>query len=161
MDERAGKTQSRKRRLQFMTTACSGINQGRFFRFAVGKIASDHQINTATAIDSLHHRAMNTQAQISPVMHKLSIYIAAARRRPLPTAVIEKTKHHILDTLAAMISGSRLTPGKKAISYVKTLGGAKEAAVIGSKIVTTAVNAALANGMLAHADETDDFMRRR
>ena len=99
---------------------------------------------------------MRTQAQISPVMHKLSVYIAAALRRPLPTPVIEKTKHHILDILAAMISGSRLTPGKKAISYVKTLGGAKEAAVIGSKLVTTAVNAALANGMLAHADETDD-----
>ena len=99
---------------------------------------------------------MNMHTQISPVMHKLSGYIAAGLRRPLPTAVIEKTKHHILDTLAAMISGSRLTPGKKAISYVKTLGGAKEAAVIGSKIVTTAVNAALANGMLAHADETDD-----
>jgi 2-methylcitrate dehydratase PrpD len=28
--------------------------------------------------------------------------------------------------------------------------------VIGSNIITTAVNAALANGMLAHADETDD-----
>ena len=28
--------------------------------------------------------------------------------------------------------------------------------MIGSRIVTTAVNAALANGMLAHADETDD-----
>jgi 2-methylcitrate dehydratase PrpD len=47
-------------------------------------------------------------------------------------------------------------PGIKAIVYVKTLGGVNEAGVIGSKIVTTAVNAALANGMLAHADETDD-----
>ena len=28
--------------------------------------------------------------------------------------------------------------------------------MVGSKIVTAAVNAALANGMLAHADETDD-----
>ncbi len=89
-------------------------------------------------------------------MRDVSIYIAAALRRPLPPAVVEKTKHHILDTIAAMISGSRLTPGRKAISYVKTLGGAKEAGVIGSRIVTTAVNAALANGMLAHADETDD-----
>ena len=58
--------------------------------------------------------------------------------------------------MAAMVSGSRLTPGKKAIAYVKTLGGVKEAGVIGSRIVTTAINAALANGMLAHADETDD-----
>jgi 2-methylcitrate dehydratase PrpD len=89
-------------------------------------------------------------------MRELSAYIASALRRPLPAPVIEKTKHHILDTIAAMLSGSRLTPGKKAIAYVKTLGGVKEACVIGSNLVTTAVNAALANGMLAHADETDD-----
>ena len=94
--------------------------------------------------------------QISPVMHQLSSYIAAARRKPLSAAVVEKTKHHILDTIAAMVSGSRLAPGKKAIGYVGTLGGVKESSVIGSKIVTAAVNAALANGMLAHADETDD-----
>ncbi len=95
-------------------------------------------------------------SQISPVMRRLSGYIAKALRRPLPPAVVEKTKHHILDTIAAMVSGSRLAPGKKAIAYVKTLGGVKEACVIGSNIITTAVNAALANGMLAHADETDD-----
>jgi 2-methylcitrate dehydratase PrpD len=95
-------------------------------------------------------------SQISPVMRRLSAYIASALRRPLPPAVIEKTKHHILDTIAAMISGSRLAPGMRAIGYVKTLGGVKEACVIGSNIISTAVNAALANGMLAHADETDD-----
>jgi len=95
-------------------------------------------------------------SQISPVMSQLSAYIASALRRSLAPAVIEKTKHHILDTLAAMISGSRLAPGMRAIGYVKTLGGVKEACVIGSNIITTAVNAALANGMLAHADETDD-----
>jgi 2-methylcitrate dehydratase PrpD len=96
------------------------------------------------------------QPQISPMMRRLSAYIAAALRRPLPFVVAEKTKHHILDTIAAMISGSRLTPGIKAISYVKTLGGVKEASVVGSGMVTSAMNAALANGMLAHADETDD-----
>lgn len=55
-----------------------------------------------------------------------------------------------------MVSGSRLPPGKIAISFTKTQGGASEATVVGSKIVTSAANAALANGMLAHADETDD-----
>lgn len=95
-------------------------------------------------------------SQISPVMQRLSAYIAPTIGRQLPAPVIEKTKHHVLDTVAAMISGSRLAPGRHAIDYVKSLGGAKEACVIGSKIITTAVNAALANGMLAHADETDD-----
>jgi 2-methylcitrate dehydratase PrpD len=85
---------------------------------------------------------------------RLSGYIAS--RTPLPAAVVEKTKHHILDTIAAMVSGSRLLPGRKAVSYVRTLGGTKQACVAGSGFLTTAENAALANGMLAHADETDD-----
>src|SRR5712675_2966082 len=89
-------------------------------------------------------------------MQTLSAYIAGALRRPLPPALLEKTRHHLLDTIAAMVSGSRLPPGKKAISFAKTLGGTKEAFVVGSRIVTSAANAALANGMLGHADETDD-----
>ena len=93
---------------------------------------------------------------MSPLMKELSAYIAGALKRPLPEEVVEKTKHHVLDTIAAMVSGSRLLPGKKAIAYVKTLGGATEACVIGSRVTTTAQHAALANGMLGHADETDD-----
>jgi 2-methylcitrate dehydratase PrpD len=95
-------------------------------------------------------------AEISPLMKTLSEYIAGALKRPLPKEVAEKTRHHVLDTFAAMVSGSRLLPGKKAIAYAKTLGGAKEATVIGSRVVTLAQHAALANGMLGHADETDD-----
>jgi 2-methylcitrate dehydratase PrpD len=89
-------------------------------------------------------------------MTQLASYIAQALRKPLPGPVVEKTKHHVLDTLAAMVSGSRLLPGRQAISFVSTLGGAKEACVAGSRIVTSAIHAALANGMAAHADETDD-----
>src|SRR5581483_3020848 len=83
-------------------------------------------------------------------------YIAQAPRRRLPAAVAEKTKHHLLDTIAAMVSGSRLLPGRKAIAYARTRGGTKEAGVVATNIITTAENAALANGMLAHSDETDD-----
>jgi 2-methylcitrate dehydratase PrpD len=96
------------------------------------------------------------QDAVSPLMRQLSGYIASAQRNALPAPVVEKTKHHLLDTIAAMVSGSRLLPGRKGISFVKALGGTKEACVIGSRIVTTATNAALANGICAHADETDD-----
>ena len=95
-------------------------------------------------------------AAISPVMRELAGYIAKALRNRLPAAVAEKARHHTLDTIAAMVSGSRLLPGRMAISYVKTLGGKREASVAGSRIVTSAVHAALANAMCAHADETDD-----
>lgn len=93
---------------------------------------------------------------ISPVTRQLSGYIATALRRKLPVPVAERAKLHILDTFAAMISGSRLAPGEQAIRYVKTLGGKPEAGVMGTRIVTSTLNAALANGMFGHADETDD-----
>lgn len=95
--------------------------------------------------------------EISPVMRGLASYISRALTKPLPGAVTERTKHHMLDTIAAMVSGSRLLPGRRAISYAETLGGAKQACVVGTRLVTTAQNAAFANGMLAHADETDDM----
>ncbi|MEY4598887.1 MAG: hypothetical protein RLZZ445_1684 [Pseudomonadota bacterium] len=98
----------------------------------------------------------NSKTTVSPLMKTLATYMAGAAKKPLPKHVAEKTKHHLLDTIAAMVSGSRLLPGTKAIAYAKTLGGAPQSLVIGSKIVTNAEQAAHINGMLAHADETDD-----
>jgi 2-methylcitrate dehydratase PrpD len=44
-----------------------------------------------------------------------------------------------------------------AISFVRTQGGVPEASVVTTDIKTSAINAALVNGMFAHADETDDY----
>ncbi len=90
------------------------------------------------------------------VMDQLSRYIAAAGDRPLPPAVHQKTKFHVLDTLAAMVSGSRLKPGEVAIKFAASQGGVAEAQVIGSNLVVPAINAAMCNAYMAHADETDD-----
>src|SRR6476619_1764952 len=94
--------------------------------------------------------------EITSMTRVLSDYIAAAATRELPPAVAEKTCHHILDTLAAIISGSRLRAGELAITYVKRLGGTPEATLIGTPLVIPVEHAALANGMAGHADETDD-----
>jgi len=95
-------------------------------------------------------------ANISPLMTTLSTYMADAGTRPLPEAVVEKTKQMILDTLAAAISGSELPPGRFAINFARTYGGDRVATVAGSTVVCGPIEAALANGMLAHSDETDD-----
>jgi 2-methylcitrate dehydratase PrpD len=94
--------------------------------------------------------------EISAPTRVLSEYVAGALARALPEAVVEKARHHILDTLAAMVSGSELKPGRLAIGYAAAQGGAPEASIVGTRLRASAVNAALANGMLAHADETDD-----
>src|SRR5256714_13227577 len=93
---------------------------------------------------------------VSPVMDKLSKYMSEAGERALPDEVVEKAKHHVLDTLAAMISGSEIRPGRAAIEFVRAYGGKEVAAVVSSDIVCGPIEAALANGVLAHADETDD-----
>lgn len=96
---------------------------------------------------------MSSSSSITP---RLIDYMAGARSGELPPNVLEKAKHHILDTLAAMVSGSVLKPGVLARQYVEQQGGPAEAQVVGSSMVVSAVNAAIANGMMAHADETDD-----
>ena len=83
--------------------------------------------------------------------------MAGARTRALSERVVIATKQRIVDTLAAIVSGARLLPGQVAIDYVRALGGTAEACVATTSIVATAVNAAFANAMCAHADETDDF----
>src|SRR4029077_14152535 len=60
-----------------------------------------------------------SKAAVSPLMTTLSTYRAEAARHPLPDAVVEKTKHMILDTLAAAISGAELPPGKFAINFAR------------------------------------------
>ena len=88
---------------------------------------------------------------------RLARYMAAARERSLPPRVVLAAKHRILDTLGAVVSGARLKPGEVAIEYVRGQGGVPEACVATTNIMTSAVNAALANAMFGHADETDDF----
>ena len=95
-------------------------------------------------------------SEIGPVMEALSAYMAAAKDRALAADVVEKAKHHILDTFAAMVSGTKLGPGQAALTLARAQAGRTVATVVGSNIVTGAMDAALVNGVLAHSDETDD-----
>jgi 2-methylcitrate dehydratase PrpD len=113
-------------------------------------------LKVAPAFASGRLEAAPTDASVSPVMAALSDYMAAAKDRALPAEVIEKAKHHILDTFAAMLSGSKLPPGRAALALARSQSGRRVATVIGSTVLTGPVDAALVNGVLAHSDETDD-----
>ena len=89
------------------------------------------------------------------MIRSLSAYMAKAIDRPLPAKVAEKTKHHIADSLAAIVSGAKLLPGRKGIEYVSTQGGVAQATVMGTTLSSSVTLAAFANAMSAHADETD------
>jgi 2-methylcitrate dehydratase PrpD len=101
--------------------------------------------------------AARSRAQVvGSVMDALSRYMAAARERPLPPAVIEQTKQHVLDTLAAMVSGTKLLPGQAALRFAATQTHGGAATVVGADFTLDPGTAALVNGTCAQADETDD-----
>ena len=94
------------------------------------------------------------QLPVSQVMTTLSTYMSGAADRALPANVIEATKHHILDTLAAMISGADLPPGRIALQFARAHTGERTATVAGSDIVCGPIEAALANGKAADASQS-------
>ena len=93
---------------------------------------------------------------VGPVMAEVSRYMAAAAERALPAEAVEHAKNHILDTVAAMVSGSELGPGQVALRFARAQGARGSATVVGGNVTLGPLDAALVNGTLAHADETDD-----
>lgn len=92
----------------------------------------------------------------SPATRNVSAFIANALHSEMSDKLIEKAKHHIVDTIAAMISGAALDVGKRALAALPVFAGQEEATVIGAGVRLPAFSAAMLNAMLAHADETDD-----
>src|SRR5262252_1795151 len=107
----------------------------------VGPLAAGRQRSAAPADD---------------ITSTLATYMSEASSRKLPDEVVEKTKHVVLDTFAAMISGSDLPPGRFAIQFARGYKCEKISTVVASNVLCGPIEAALANGMLAHSDETDD-----
>ena len=129
--------------------------RGAGLAFAAAGIPSSRMANAASpgaATDPDAHAGKT----VGHIMEELSAYMAASPDRALPDEVTEKAKQHVLDTFAAMISGSQLPPGKSAIQFARNYGGDKISSVACSNILCGPIEAALTNGMLAHSDETDD-----
>lgn len=100
--------------------------------------------------------ASSAPAAPADLTGQLARYMVAAREQGLPPKALLDAKHRVLDALAAMVSGSKLRAGEAAIRFVRAQGGVAESSVLATSIRTSAILAALANGMFAHADETDD-----
>lgn len=85
----------------------------------------------------------------------LAAYAANAASVELPADVLARARFHVLDTLASMLSGSQLAAGQAALAYAASLSEGA-CLVPGTALRLRPVDAALVNGMSAHADETDD-----
>jgi 2-methylcitrate dehydratase PrpD len=135
----------------FRQYGCPPKTEARLSRRAILQRAA-----SAVAVAGLSRLPLFAEDSVSAPMATLSAYMTAARSRALPEDVTEKAKHHILDTFAAMVSGSQLLPGQSALKFARNYGGEKIATVVCSNILCGPMEAALVNGVLGHSDETDD-----
>ena len=125
---------------------------------------------TAAAMSSRMASAAGRAAQVSllsqtmadfpvgEIMTRLSTYMSEAPERALPEEVMERAKRHVLDTFAAIVSGSELEPGRAALKFARAYGGKPVATIIGDTTLCGPIEAALVNGTMGHADETDDTL---
>ncbi|HEY2467253.1 MAG TPA: MmgE/PrpD family protein [Terracidiphilus sp.] len=120
-----------------------------------GAIAASAALSSWPAIAEKRDEPANATGH-PDITGQLSTYMSEAADRELPPEVVENAKQHILDTIAAMVSGANLPPAETALKFVRGYGGEPIATVVGSAVVCGPIEAALANGMRAHSDETDD-----
>ena len=127
---------------RIVPTIAAGLSRRTVLRSAGGLLA-------ATALPASAAEAVGSATA------RLSAYMSEAAGRTLPEDAAGKTKHHILDTFAAMVSGVDLPPARVALRLAQAHAGGP-AAVAVSQVRCSAIEAAMINGVLAHSDETDD-----
>jgi len=121
------------------------------------------QFLSASSLGALQFLIPTAWAQkdaLSSEMKILSEYMAQAMHNKLSPEVALQAKFHLLDTYAAIISGSELAAGVSGLNYIKRYASSGKCTVMGSKLKASPIDAALANGMMGHADETDDSHNR-
>ena len=89
---------------------------------------------------------------------KLAQFVVHSNFDNMPPEAIDLAKDAIMDGLGVTLGGSTETAGKIVAQYVKEVGGNPQAGVIGHGFKSSAAQAALANGTMAHALDYDDVL---
>jgi 2-methylcitrate dehydratase PrpD len=75
----------------------------------------------------------------------------------VPEEAFRWAKDAILDCIGVALAGAKEDAGSIITEYVREVGGKPESGVLAAGFKTSAANAALANGTLAHALDYDDY----
>ncbi len=105
-----------------------------------------------TQSDQLTEAVITTENATSGMAH----FAAQLRLSQLDTALVSLASMHILDSLAVAVAASTTVHARQVVSTLERIGSFGNATIIGSDLRTTCVDAALANGTMAHGIDFDD-----
>ena len=89
------------------------------------------------------------------VTEELAEWLCAQRWQDVPEPARLKAAEVAYDAVGAMIACSQLPEVLALVKFLRRMGGAAECTMIGHGGLTSLVNAAMANGGMAHGDEAD------
>ncbi|MCX8191629.1 MAG: MmgE/PrpD family protein [Nitrososphaerales archaeon] len=87
---------------------------------------------------------------------KLATWVKSLTFKDIPNKVIENIKLRFLDTIGICLASSTMSFAKIVVDVVKSWDGKEESSLIGFRGKLPMVNAALVNGLMAHALDFDD-----
>ena len=91
------------------------------------------------------------------VTKKIAEFIHDTNFQDIPEDIVAKSKECFLDWHGVALAGTTEESARIILEYVKEAGGKPQASVLGSNFKTNASNAALANGIIGHALDFDDY----
>ncbi|MGA2401124.1 MAG: MmgE/PrpD family protein [Syntrophobacteraceae bacterium] len=91
--------------------------------------------------------------------YRIADFTHALRFDELPPQTVRMTRLAFLDWLGSALRGGSEEPARMALAVLQTQGGLPQATILPSGEKTSALNAALANGIGSHIVELDDVHR--
>ncbi|MCU1486535.1 MAG: hypothetical protein JWN67_3281 [Actinomycetia bacterium] len=98
---------------------------------------------------------MEADVETSEITRTLTEYLVGLEFGDIPSDVVESAKLYTLECLGHMVSAQAQQVSQMVVAYVRQLGAAPQAIVVGTGIRTAVAEAAYANGTFAHADELE------
>ena len=89
------------------------------------------------------------------ITQTLAHWLCTQRWQDLQPPVQQKAVDVVFDSVGAMIACSRLPEVESIVKFLRRMGGTAECTMIGHAGLTSVVNAAMANGGMAHGNESD------
>jgi len=100
---------------------------------------------------------MDAERDGRSVIERLAEYTAAESFARLPAAAVDAARRAILDTLGVMLAGAGEEPAARVRAMLARRPTSDEATVVGTALRASMEDAALANGIAAHALDYDDL----
>ena len=91
------------------------------------------------------------------VTKEIAEFIYHTRLSDIPSEAVDKAKHCFIDCMGCALAGVNDDASQIVAEYIEMMGGKAQASIIGKNVKTDLAHAALANGVIAHAQDFDDY----